>query len=94
MKFDGKLILDTNLVQIYHTGAEYKMYIAMSEGGIVEHEPFPGNLQGLVASMQVATDILAGKFFLRTVAKEKGEMPKIERQTLKISGPGRTGGSF
>lgn len=79
---EGKLILDTELVQIYHTGAEYKMYIAMNQGGIVEHEPFSGDLQGLVASMQVATEILAGKFFLRAVVKEKGSAPTIETKVL------------
>lgn len=60
-------VLDTPLVQIFEEDNQYKMLIKMSQGGILEHEPFPKNLQGLVSALQLATEILAGKFYPRRV---------------------------
>ena len=84
-----KKVLDTELVKINDTGDEYQVLIAMSQGGVIEHEPFPHNLQGLVAALQLATEICAGKFFPRRVLTPDGKKPMIETGTLRISGPGR-----
>lgn len=77
MKNQGKLILDAELVKIYFTGNEYRVLISMSRGGMLEHEPFPGDLRGLVAAMTLATEVCAGKFFPRGVVKEEASAPKV-----------------
>lgn len=80
----GELILNTDLVKIYFYGAEYKLFIKMSQGGTIEHEPFLGNLTGLVSALQLATEICAGKFFPRRVVETESDAPKIEGQMLQI----------
>lgn len=64
-------ILNTPWAQIFLTKAGYQLLIKMSEGGWVEHNPFPPKPEGLVAAMQVATEVCAGKFFLKQVASPK-----------------------
>lgn len=46
-------------------GAPYKLMIRLQEGGSVEHAPFPGDVRGLVAAMDICTQVMAGKFWLR-----------------------------
>jgi hypothetical protein len=65
----SKPVLITELVQINDLGNQYQVLIPLTQGGTVEHEPFPKSLEGLVAAMQLATEICAGKFFLRRVVK-------------------------
>ncbi len=63
-----KVILNTELVKINDLGTEYQVLIALSsQAGVIEHEPFKHDLQGLVSAMQLATEICAGKFFPRRV---------------------------
>jgi hypothetical protein len=57
------LILQHRLVRIEFDGTQHRVFIAMSRGGYLEHNPFPGDLRGLVSAMTLATDCLAGKFF-------------------------------
>lgn len=77
-------VLDTPLVQIFEEDNQYKMLIKMSQGGILEHEPFAKNLQGLVSALQLATEILAGKFYPRR-ALTLGSEPS--RLSIKGSHP-------
>jgi hypothetical protein len=79
-----KVILNTELVKINDLGTEYQVLITMSQGGVLEHEPFPKSLQGLVSAMQLATEICAGKFFPRGVVQETGNKPMIKGQTLTL----------
>lgn len=67
MKPIRKLILDTPLVQIHLVNGAYEVAIAMSRGGMLEHEPFGGDQRGLVAALQLAVEVNAGKFFPRGV---------------------------
>lgn len=62
-----KKILDTDIVKINDTGSEYQVLIRMSQGGVIEHEPFSHDVRGLVAALQLATEICAGKFFPKRV---------------------------
>lgn len=62
-----KKILDTDIVKINDNGSEYQVLIRMSQGGVIEHEPFSHDVRGLVAALQLATEICAGKFFPKRV---------------------------
>lgn len=62
----GKVILNHDMIKIVFTGAEYRAFLTIQEGGEVEHQPFPGNQMGLVAAMTMAVDVLAGKFWLKS----------------------------
>lgn len=73
-----KTILNTELVKIIDSGTQYEVHIKMSKGGVLEHEPFPKNLEGLVTALQLATEICAGKFFPRGILKQKQEPIEIE----------------
>lgn len=81
-KMKQKVVLTTPFVRIVQTEVQYQVFITMSEGGIVEHNPFPNNVQGLVAALQLATEICAGKFFLMKVVKEKGSAPELPEAIL------------
>lgn len=86
-----KVVLNHDLVQIILDGSSYRVLIAMSKGGMVEHQPFPGDQRGLVAAMSLATDVLAGKIWLSHQIKTDN-LPEIpERVELKRSLNGRVG---
>lgn len=70
MRFQNKLILNHPLCQIYQEESAYRVLITMSKGGVVEHEPFPGDQRGLVAAMSLAVDVLAGKIWLSHVDRQ------------------------
>ncbi len=70
-----KIVLDTELVVINDLGNQYQVLIKMSQGGTIEHEPFPKSLEGLVTALQLATEICAGKFFLRR--KMPSDLPSV-----------------
>lgn len=71
-----KKILDHKLVKIIDAEKEFRVLIQMSEGGWLEHNPFPHDLRGMVAALQLATDVVAGKFYPMRAAR-------IEQATLK-----------
>ena len=89
---DGKLVVDADLVKVFFTGAEHRVFIKMSKGDMIEHEPFPPNLEGLIASMQLATEVCAGKFFPRCVVETTSPTKQIPSTPLRISGPGQRRG--
>lgn len=68
---NAKLILDTNICKIWHTGSEYRVMIAMSEGGWLEHQPFPGELKGLISALDLSMNVLSGKFWVKKVAPDE-----------------------
>jgi hypothetical protein len=87
-----KVVLNTELVVINELEHEYQILIRMSQGGTLEHEPFPKSLEGLVTALQLATEICAGKFFPRRVVDINQNAPRIGRETLQIDQPrGRRG---
>lgn len=60
-------ILRTDLVHIYQTPTGYEVMIRLEKGGWIRHQPFPPDLRGRVGAMQLATDVLAGKFWPQSV---------------------------
>lgn len=76
---NGKKILDTDICQIFQDGAQYRVLIQMSNGGWIEHQPFPGDLKGLIAALDLSLNVLSGKFWVQgvfTPAQPK-EAPKF-----------------
>jgi hypothetical protein len=47
--------------------AKLRVFIALSDGGWIEHQEFDNNLQGLVAALDLATQCCAGKFYPKKV---------------------------
>lgn len=45
-------------------GSTYRVLLVLQNGGIVEHMPFPGDVRGLVAAMDLCTQVMAGKVWL------------------------------
>lgn len=71
---NGTIVLNTPLVVITKTESSFEMLITCKDGSVVEHEPFPPNLEGMVSAISLAAEICAGKFFLKkvfAVAKQK-----------------------
>jgi len=65
---EGKLIVNHELVQVIQDpNLSYRVFIVMEKGGVVEHAPFPGNAQGLVGAMNLATECIAGKVWLQKI---------------------------
>ena len=44
-----------------------RVFIALSDGGWIEHQEFDNNLQGLVGALDLATQCCAGKFYPKSV---------------------------
>jgi len=66
-----KTILNTQFVQINLVRGQYQLLIFAQDGSVIEHEPFPESVEGLVTALQIATEICAGKFFLRGIRKDE-----------------------
>jgi len=70
-KIKGNLIVNHKLIQVIEDPAVgYRVLITMQKGGQVETNPYPGNQAGLVAAMQMATEVMAGKVWLSHVATD------------------------
>jgi len=61
------MILNTPFVKIYQVQNELQVQITAKDGSIIEHEPFKNDAEGLVNALSIATEICAGKFYLRKV---------------------------
>lgn len=61
------LIINTPMVRVVDSGQSYQMLITCKDGTVIEHEPFPKTLEGLVAAMSLSAEICAGKFYLSKV---------------------------
>ena len=72
------LIVNTPLVKVFKSNRGHEMHIATKDGTIIEHEPFPSTLEGLVAAISLSAEICAGKFYLSKVFKLREESTKIE----------------
>lgn len=65
------LIVNHKLVQVIEDPvAGYRVLISLQKGGQVETNPYPGNQMGLVAAMQIATEVMAGKIWLSHLTKD------------------------
>lgn len=64
------LIVNHKLVQVIQESTGYRVLISMEKGGQVETNPYPPNQMGLVAAMQIATEVMAGKVWLSHLAKD------------------------
>lgn len=58
-----KTILSTKLITIADAGTSLRVFITLSQGGTIEHEPFTNDQRGLVGALMLAADVNAGKFF-------------------------------
>lgn len=86
MKPQSKFVVSTEMIKVIDNGSNYIAHIRMSKGGWVEHEPFPHNLQGLVAALDLSTQVCAGKFFLKSIVASSGpalDMPEPIQITSK-----------
>lgn len=72
------IIINTPMVKVIQSAIGYEMQITCKDGTVVEHEPFPNNLEGMVAAISLSAEICAGKFYLRGVFKLKNELKTIE----------------
>lgn len=63
------IILNTPFVKIIKTSLHLEVTITCRDGSIIEHEPFPDNAEGLVNALSIATEICAGKFYLKRVVQ-------------------------
>ena len=72
----NKLILNTEFCKIEETDKELNVFIAMKDGGWLEHTPYPNDMKGLVAALDLAINCVSGKFFPRRERKEVKETNK------------------
>lgn len=71
-----KTVLDTEVVRILDDGSQYRVLIKVKAGGTIEHEPFPRDIRGLAAAMDLATNCVIGKFFPARFI-QPGEQPLL-----------------
>lgn len=76
-----ELILNTKLVMIFKTQIEYQVLITCEDGTVIEHAPFPLDQRGLVAALDVAMNVLAGKFWLKKIGRVT-DAPELPQKVL------------
>lgn len=79
------VIVNTPLVRVVQDRGGYSMYITCKDGTIVEHEPFPNNLEGMVAAISLSAEICAGKFFLSKVVQSPSFRDRPQLETKRKS---------
>ncbi len=85
----GKLILDTPNCRIFLTQEGYEVMIRMQQplNTWVRNNPHSPDLRGLIGAMQLATDVLAGKFWPRDVKSfSDDELAALEYSTPLLEG--------
>jgi hypothetical protein len=60
-------IVDTPLVTVVFEARGVAVYLVTKDGSVVEHEPFPGSVEGIVNAIHLAAEVMAGKFYLAKV---------------------------
>ena len=72
-----KLILDTPNAKIYQQKEGYVVYMKMKDGKWLVNHPHSGDLKGLIASLTLSIDVLAGKVWPMSVVdlSEKKNSP-------------------
>jgi len=69
-----RIILDQNKGGL----GEHQVLIRMKNGEWLEHEPFPGDLKGCVNALDLAMNVISGKFYPRGLAnKEPMNVPQL-----------------
>ncbi len=61
------LIVNTPLTKVFQSARGYELHITCKSGAIIEHEPFKGDLEGMVTAISLCAEINAGKFYLAGV---------------------------
>lgn len=77
-----KTILNHEIVKIIQTETNYRVLIAMKNGKTLEHNPFPNDLRGFIAAMDLAINCASGKFYPMEVVSEQ---PGIEYKLKQIT---------
>lgn len=70
-------LVNTPLVRVFKSAKGYEMHIVCKDGSVIEHEPFPNDLQGMVAAISLSAEICAGKFYLSKVLSVPPETKMI-----------------
>lgn len=64
----GTVIVNTPLVRVEKSKQGWSMFITCQDGSVIEHQPFPPSLEGMVGAISLSAEICAGKFYLKSVA--------------------------
>ncbi len=59
-----KVILDHSMVRIIEADQQYQLFIKMTNGKYASNAPYPADQRGIIAALQLALDVLAGKIML------------------------------
>lgn len=92
------LILNTPTCTLHKESAGHVLKCRLDSGDWLIMHPFPGDLTGLLAALNVASEILAGKFWPSRVVKGEGDgliqnRTRVEKETPKFL-PDIGGGRF
>lgn len=83
LKIKGKLILDTEICKVYLSKEGHRLFVLAESKQWIEMKEMPGDLKGLVNSLDLAISIVSGKFWIKGPAK----MSKDEVQVLTLNAP-------
>ena len=84
-------VANTPFVQVYYTNTGYEVHIKCKDGSVVEHEPFKGDLEGLVAALHLAQEVNAGKFYVTKILHNAEVIP-MQKNLLGSSKKGALNG--
>lgn len=72
-----KQILNYDNCKINLTESQVQVLIKMQDGQWLEHAPFPPDLKGIISAMDLAINVMSGKFWPHRVVDIKTEQAKV-----------------
>lgn len=63
-------VVETPLIKIIRKALCFHVFLFCKDGSVIEHEPFPLTLEGLVAALSLSAEVCAGKFYLNRIIKD------------------------
>lgn len=81
-------VVETPLIKIIRKALLFQVFLFCKDGSVIEHEPFPLTLEGLVAALSLSAEVCAGKFYLNRIIKDNS----VSTTTL-IAGKARNEGN-
>jgi hypothetical protein len=76
----GKVVLDTDICKIILCPKNgHRMFVLSESGKWMEMKEMPGDLKGLVNSLDLAINIVSGKFWIKGIALDESKMIESNR---------------
>lgn len=67
-------LIQTKLITVVKAGTKLIPLLQCEDGTVIEHQHFDANQEGICAALLLAADVNAGKFWLKGVKTQGGQL--------------------